>query len=180
MNLRSILLGLKAYYKNAEEAEKIIISCALTAAGAAAVGGVIPILALPALIVSCVGAVWAMYIKLCKFLDIPIGENLLKVLASAALSNIATNLIGAFAVELITLFIPGAGIVANAAVTFSCIYLAGLMFMKMILIFAKQGRVGKDFVTITQADLKETISKQTPTKEEAKQAADVFKKNYKK
>lgn len=180
MNLKLILRNLTDYYKNAEEAEKIIISCALTAAGAAAVGGIIPILAIPSLIISCVGAVWAMYIQLCKCLEIPIKDNILKVLASAALSNIATNLIGVFAAEIIVTFIPGAGVVANAAVTFACIYLAGLMFMKMILVFARQGRVGNDFVTITEDDLKTTISKQTPTKEEARQANAVFKDNNKK
>ncbi len=180
MNLKVILNGLKAYYKGADEAERIIINCALTAAGAAAVGGIIPILAIPSLIISCVGAVWAMYIQLCKCLEIPIKENILKVLASAALSNIATNLISVFAVEIITTFIPGVGSVANAAVTFACIYLAGLMFMKMILLFAKQGMVGKDLVTISENDLKSTISKQTPSKEEAKQAGSVFKDHYQK
>lgn len=180
MNLKLILRSLNEYYKNAEEAEKIIITCALTAAGASAVGGIIPILAIPSLIISCVGAVWAMYIQLCKCLEIPIRDNILKVLASAALSNIATNLISVFAIEIITTFIPGVGSVANAAVTFACIYLAGLMFMKMILLFAKQGKVGKDFVTISEDDLKSTISKQTPSKEEAKQASTVFKGHYQK
>lgn len=179
MNLKAITDDLQAYYDSADEAEKIIINCALTAAGAAAVGGIFPVVATLSMIVSCVGAVWAMYIQLCKCLKIPMKDNILKVLASAALSNIASNLIGVFAVEIITTFVPGVGIVANAAVTFVCIYLAGLMFMKMLLLLARQGKVGKDLQAMSEADLKSTITKQTPTKEEAMQANQIFKENYK-
>ena len=180
MNLKGAAIALKAHYKGAEEAEQIIMNCALVAAGAAAVGGIIPILALPSLIVSCVGAVWTMYIKVCKCLGIPIKDNILKVLASAALSNIATNLISVFAVDIITTIIPGVGSLANAAATFACIYLAGLMFMKMLIFFAKQGKVGDNLGTLSEKELKNSIRQQTPTKEEAKQAGTSFKESYKK
>jgi len=178
MKLNYLLKNLKYYYKSADKVEKIILNCALTAAGATAVGGLVPILTLPAIIVSCVGAVWAMYIQICKCLEIPIGENILKVLASAALSNIAANLIGVFAVEIITAVIPGVGSVAGAAATFGCIYLAGMMFMEMLLAFAKKGKVGSVLGSVSSSEFKAEIKNHTPTKEDAKDARNSFNSNY--
>ena len=178
MKLTYLLKDLGRYYKHADKVEQIIINCALTAAGAAAVGGFFPVLALPAMIVSCVGAVWTMYIQICKCLDIPIGDNILKVLASAALSNSAANLVGVFAVEIVTAFIPGIGCVAGAAATFGCIYLAGMMFMEMILAFAKKGKVGSALGSISEKDLKDEIENHTPTKADAKDACHSYKNNH--
>lgn len=178
MRLNDAARYLKGYYKSADEAVQTILNCAMVAAGATAVGGLFPILALPAMIVSCVGAVWTMYIKICKCLEIPLGENILKVLASAALSNIATNLIGVFAVELITAAIPGIGSLAGAAATFGCIYLAGMMFMEMLLAFAKKGKVGNDLGGVSQQDLKAEIQNHTPTREDVKDARHSFDDHY--
>ena len=178
MKLKDLVRNLKYYYKTADEVEQIILNCAMAAAGASAVGGLVPVLALPAMIVSCVGAVWTMYVKICNCLKIPIGENILKVLASAALSNIATNLIGVFAVELITAVIPGIGSLAGAAATFGCIYLAGMMFMETLLAFAKKGKVGRNLGDISQQALKSEIQNHTPTKDDVKDARRSFDKNY--
>lgn len=178
MRLNDAAKCLKYYYKGADEAVQIILNCAMVAAGATAVGGMVPFLALPAMIVSCVGAVWTMYIKICKCLEIPIGENILKVLASAALSNIATNLISVFAVELVTAAIPGIGSLAGAAATFGCIYLAGMMFMEMLLAFAKKGKVGEELRDVSQQTLKSEIKNHTPTKEDVKDARHSFDNHY--
>ena len=132
MKMQELTNNLETYYQNAPQAQKIIINCALTAGGATAVGGLVPVLSIPATIVASLGAIWAMYIKLSQCLGVPFKENSLKVLASAALSNIATNLIGVFAIELLGTIVPGFGCVAGAALTFACVYLAGLMFMKML------------------------------------------------
>ena len=180
MNLRMVTSALKVYYSNANEAERIIMDCGMVAAGAAAVGGIIPILEIPAMIISCVGAVWTMYVQLCKVLGIKIGDNLLKVLASAALSNIATNLIGIFAIELVACFVPGLGMAAGALITFACIYLAGIMFMNMILAFAKKGVSSNEFSSLSEGDLKNILNSQTPSKDDVKQAKKIFKENYKK
>lgn len=180
MNLRMVISALKVYYSNANDAEKIIMDCGMVAAGAAAVGGIIPILEIPAMIISCVGAVWTMYIQLCKALGISIGDNLLKVLASAALSNIATNLVSIFAFELVTCFIPGLSMAAGALVTFACVYLAGIMFMNMILAFAKKGVSSDGFSSLSEGDLKNILNSQTLNKNDVKQAKKVFKENYKK
>ena len=178
MPMKEIAYSLKDYYARANEVEKIIISCALAAAGASAVGGIIPVLEIPALIVSCVGAVWAMYAKVCNCLGIKISENILKFLASAALSNIATNLIGVFAAEFMLTFIPGLSSMAGAILTFSCVYLAGLMFMQMLLAMAKQGKYGDTLSKMDKEDLGDILQKQTPTKEEAKRTMSMGKAQF--
>lgn len=178
MNLNMLLKELKAFYYNADEAGKTIINCALLAAGTAAVGGMIPILELPAMIVSCVGAVWAMYIQICKNLNINIGDNLLKVLASAALTNIATNLIGVFALEILTFFIPGIAYISGALITFASVYLAGQMFMAMLLAFARQGKTGADMGNISAEDMRSVLDDMTPSKSDVKKAKQAFRENY--
>ena len=180
MALQEVIRALTIYYANADEAEKTIMNCAVVAAGAAAVGGFIPILELPALIVSSVGAVWAMYVKVCERLGIRIRKNILKVLASAALSNIAANLISVFAVELVTCMIPGIGAAAGAAATFACVYLAGLMFMNMLLALAKKGQTAHDLENVSEETLKSVLAGQTPTKKDVKDAKNTFKQNYSK
>lgn len=180
VNLKILLNGLKVYYNQAEDVEKIILNCAMVAAGAAGVGGVIPILSIPSMIVSCVGAVWAMYIKICNCLEIKLGENLLKILASAALSNIAVNLVGAFAAELIFSFVPGASIATSALITFCSVYLAGVMFVKMILAFAKQGKTGKTLESVSQSTFEEVLKEQTMTKADVKTAKGVYNKEKEK
>lgn len=177
MSLKVLLKDLKIYYNGAENVEKIIIDCAVVAAGAAGVAGVVPVLAIPGMIVSCVGAVWAMYIKICKELDIKIGENILKVLASAALSNIAVNLAGAFATELVLAFFPGASILASAAITFCSIYLAGVIFMKVLLALAKNGKTGDALGTISEEEFKRVFGDQSIGKEDVKMVKKVFKDN---
>ena len=94
MDSKTIMYALKAYYSNAENTEKIILNCALVAASADLVGGAIPGLAIPAVITSCFGAIWVMYGKLCKELGISLKDNTLKILARAAITNIAMNLTG--------------------------------------------------------------------------------------
>jgi hypothetical protein len=50
--IKEAAYALKDYYPNADETEKVIINCALVAAGADAVGGVLPGLAVPATIIA--------------------------------------------------------------------------------------------------------------------------------
>lgn len=180
MSMNEILRCLKVYYKGAESAEKVILNCALTAAAASAVGCFVPVLSLPSMIISCFGAVWMMYAQLCDCLGIPFKTNILKVLASAALSNIATNLIGVFVVELLVAFIPGVGSVAGAAVTFACVYLAGMMFMKMLLAFAKNGKTGSDLDSMTSREAQSYMKKCEVSKEDVKDAKAAFDQSYQK
>lgn len=167
---------LKAYYANAEDAEKIILSCALTAAGADAVGGLIPGLAVPMIVVSCLGAVWAMYGSICAKLNISIKGNVLKILARAALANIVANLGGFLAAYLVATFIPGAGVAASALLTFATVYLAGYIFLQTLLKLAKKSRDPHTFGDIDEHDMKDTIKSVKVDQNVAKEAFAAKKK----
>ena len=155
--IKEAAYALKSHYPNADETEKIIINCAVVAAGADAVGGVIPGLAIPATIVSCFGAVWVMYGKLCTKLGISLKENVLKLLARAALANIAANLGGAIAALIAGMLIPGASIIASAVVAFLTVYLAGLVFLQFILKLADKSNDPYAFSDISTEEMKNTV-----------------------
>ena len=86
--------NLKNYYNGVEDAKDIIFKCATVAAGACAAGSIIPIFAIPSIIIGSFGAIWVMYGKVSKALGISIKENALKILARAALANLSTMLYG--------------------------------------------------------------------------------------
>ena len=165
---------LKEYYSHAEDTEKVVINCALVAAGADAVGGVIPGLAIPATIASCFGAVWVMYGKLCSTLGISLKENVLKVLARASLANITANLGGALIATFVGMFIPGASIFVAAAVSFITVYLAGIVFLALILKMAKKSSDPFAFSDISETDMKDTVSGTKLSKDDLKKAKAAF------
>lgn len=155
--MKELLLGLKVFYSEAEETEKIILDFALIAAAADAVGGSIPGLAIPATIISCFGAVWVMYGSLCTVLGISIKENILKLLAKAALSNIIANLGGILIAIFAGMFIPGASMMVSAAVAFISVYLAGIVFLQLILKMAQKSSDPYTFSDIDTDEMKETV-----------------------
>ena len=169
--------GLKDYYSCAEDTEKVIINCALVAAGADAVGSIIPGLAIPATIASCFGAVWVMYGKLCNTLGISLKENTLKRLAKAALANITANLGGALAAMFVGMFIPGASIFVSATVAFITIYLAGIVLLNLILNMAKKSANPYTFSDISADDMKKTVSGTKLSKEDLKAARNAYNQN---
>ena len=162
--------ALKAYYPNADQLEKTIINCALVAAGADAVGGIIPVFSIPATIIGCIGAVWVMYGKLCKQLGITLEKKVLKILARAALANIAGNLGGAIAALVAGMLIPGASILASAVVAFISVYLAGLVFLKLVLKLAKKSKNPYSFSDINTREMKQAL-KNTPVSKDDLDAA---------
>ena len=173
--IKETAYALKSYYSEAEETEKIIIDCALVAAGADAVGSVIPGLAIPATIVTCFGAVWVMYGKLCDKLGISLKENVLKLLAKAVLANIAANLGGAIATLLAGMLIPGASIVASAVVAFLTVYLAGLVFLQLILKLAKQSNDPYSFNDISKSEMKKSLKETKVGVEDLEVAKQAYK-----
>ena len=173
--LKELTYAVKTYYPNAERTEQIIINCALTAAGANVVGGIIPGLAVPATIVSCVGAVWTMYVKLCRELKISLTDNALKLIARAAVSNIAANLGSVIAASFIGLFIPGASILAAAAVGFVTVYLAGIIFLQLILKLAAKSSDRHSFSDITVSEMEQEASNVTVTKDDLLKAKAAYK-----
>lgn len=74
--------------------------------------------------------------------------------------------------------IPGIGAAAGAAATFSCVYLAGLMFMNTLLAFAKKGKVASDLEYVSEEEFKSALAGQTPTKKNVKEAKTAFQQNY--
>ena len=157
INTTLLAYGLNKYYNNADKAHKIIIACAGAAAAAEGIGGSIPGLAVPAIIISSFGAVWTMYGKLCKTLGITLRKSVLKLLARAALSNIAANLSSALLTLLAAQFIPGASVLASAAIGFISVYLAGMLFLQMILRLAEKSKDASSFDDISEKEMKDTI-----------------------
>ena len=79
-----------------------------------------------------VAAIWRMYIKICQIIGVPFGKNKLKAISSAALTNIATQMAGVYAIQLASSLIPGAGIVTSGVVNFATTYIAGLVFLMVL------------------------------------------------
>jgi|GluameStandDraft_1065615.scaffolds.fasta_scaffold03502_11 hypothetical protein len=174
---KEITTALKDYYVRANETERIILNSALAAAAADAVGGIIPGLAIPAIIVSCFGAVWAMYASLCSTLGISLKENVLKLLARAVLANITANLGGLLIAMFAGMFIPGASILASAAVSFIAVYLAGIVFLRLILKMAQKSSDPYTFSDISSSEMKAAARNITVTKEDLNAAKAVYEAN---
>jgi hypothetical protein len=170
---------LKDYYPNADETEKVIINCALVAAGADAVGGVLPGLAVPATIIACFGTVWVMYGQLCGKLGISLKENVLKLLARAALANIAANLGGVIAGVAAGMLIPGASILASALVSFLTVYLAGLVFLQLIGKLAEKSSDPRSFSDLSPSEMKKTVRETKVSKDDLNAARKAYESGAK-
>lgn len=174
---KEIMTALKCYYARANETEQIILNAALAAAAADAVGGIIPGLAIPAIIISCFGAVWAMYAALCSTLGISLKENVLKLLARAVLANITANLGGVLVAMFAGMFIPGASILVSAAVSFIAVYLAGIVFLRLILKMAQKSSDPYTFSDISASEMKTEARNIKVTKDDLKAAKAVYEAN---
>ena len=137
----------------------------------------IPGLAIPAVITSCFGAIWVMYGKLCKELGISLKDNTLKILARAAITNIAMNLTGVILGALAGMLIPGASIPVSAIVTFATVYLAGMMFLQLILKMAQKSTDPHTFSDISADEMKKTVSGIKLSKDDLEAAKKVYENN---
>ena len=172
--MAAVAATLKQYYDNADETTKIIMKAALTAAGADAVGGAIPGLAIPATIISCFGAVWVMYGAICRKLGISMKDKALKLLARAALANIAANLGGAIAALIAGMLVPGGSVVASAVVSFLTVYLAGLVFLKTLAKMAAASSDPNTFSDMSEGDMKRAMKEAKVTKEDLESARKAY------
>lgn len=175
--LKMIVKELLKYYENAKQTEKTILNCAIAAAVANAVGGFIPVLSIPALIISCFGALWVMYGMLCHDLGIVIKESVLKLLARAILSNIVANLGGAIIAVLASLVVPGASVVVSTVVSFITLYIAGTIFLHLILRMAQKSVDPVSFSDITPNEMKNMAQEITPTKDMLDEAKKAYEEN---
>ena len=132
--------AIRIYFETGKDAQvfqsKDIADCVLyhsAAAGAAAMAsGVLPGAgALVAVAISS-GAIWRMYIKICKIIGVDFGKNKLKAMSSAVLTNVVTQLTGLFAIQLASTFIPGAGMVVVGVGNFTVSYFSGLIFLNVL------------------------------------------------
>ena len=144
MNYSHILYAasnaLKQYYDSGEcaksfdsqELADIVITYAAAAGISAMAAGVLPVVGSVIASGIAVGAIWAMYVHIGKFLHIKIGRDLWKAIASAVLANLVTQLAGVLVLELAVGFIPGASIIAAGVVNFGITYVAGLIYLKAL------------------------------------------------
>ena len=125
---------------NAINIENIIIKHAIASAAAGLAGGFLPGVAGIIAVVTSAGAIWTMYYRICREMGIKISQSILKTLGSAILSNIVTQLGGVILIEAIASFIPGVAIVASAAACYGVVYLAGYLFIKLLVSVFKAGQ----------------------------------------
>ena len=78
------------------------------------------------------GAIWAMYIKICKLIGATFSKNKLKAISSAVLTNLVTQLAGVFAINFASTLVPGAGVVVCGVGHFAICYFAGLIFLNVL------------------------------------------------
>lgn len=173
------LRSLKAYVKNAEEIEQIIISHSLAAAAFAVAAGWIPGAGGVIATGIALGFTISMYIRICSHSKISLTKNILKAIASVVIAEIAAYFAGIIAAEAILTFIPVVGnlggIVIAGVVNFAMVYIAGLLFLKMMVSVFK---ANKNINSMSEEELKEFIIKQA-TKENIKTAYKEAKEVYK-
>lgn len=135
-----LLEALATYYESGEYVKpfkrKEIADCVIKYAAAGGVasmaGGVLPGVGSAIAIAIATGAVWAMYIKLSKMIGITLKKEMLKIVASVAVSNIVINLGGLIMGGVAVSLIPGAGIVSGGIISFAMTYIAGILFLRVL------------------------------------------------
>lgn len=140
MAIDHLLEALATYYESGEYVRpfkrKEIADCVIKYAAAGGVAsmasGVLPGVGSAIAVAISTGAIWAMYIKLCKMIGITLKKEMLKILASAAVSNIIMTL-GSFILTAVTVsLIPGAGIISGGIISFAVVYIAGILFLQIL------------------------------------------------
>lgn len=170
---------LMEYYESGEYVKPFssqeLADCVLhhaAAAGIAAMApGVIPGVGFGIAAAITTGAVWSMYIKMSKMIGTSITKNTLKVIASAAISNIAMNTAVFFALTLI----PGVGAIATGVINFAAVYSAGLIFLTAITRLFKVRRT--DIENISDEEWKASVKAAVASinmKSIIKEAKDLF------
>lgn len=113
---------------SSEQIADCVVGHAAAAGVAAMAGNVIPVVGAGLVTVITTGAVWRMYIKIAEMIGTSLKEKTVKVIASAAISNLAMNA----AVMLVLSFVPGVGSFAAGVINFASVYMAGLIFLTVL------------------------------------------------
>ena len=185
-SLKSLSNSAHSYLKEnqIDAAEDTIQTCSAIAAVSGVGAGWIPgaggVIAAGAM----TATVWTMYIKINKDLGISMEKNLLKFIASAFVTNLASNVGGIVAILAVTSllsFIPGVGSVPAAIITgimgYVITYASAILYINFL---TKILNVKGSFNNIHDKDeLKDIIDKvndEADLKEIAKEAKDEYKK----
>lgn len=122
--------------------------------------------------------VWNMYIQICKVLDINIDDTVLKEFANVAISNILPSLIGTYRLDTIMAVLTCDYYYSRFAWLIT--YLAGQMFMAMLLAFAKAWKHGTNWNDISPVDMRSVLNKHTPSNMDVKNAKKAFRRSVRK
>ncbi|MBQ3078586.1 MAG: Hsp70 family protein [Clostridia bacterium] len=125
-----------------------------------------------------VGFIWTMYYRICKSLNISVGKNTLKALASAVITNILGAIVSEIAVSTVMSIIPGANLLsaaANGLMSYYILYYSGILFMNMLVrIF----NCGMNIENMTDEELKEaqkSVSNEIKFKDIKSEAKSAYK-----
>lgn len=142
---------------------------------AAMAAGILPGAGAVAAVAISAGAIWRMYIKICQIIGTKFEKNKLKMISSAVLTNLATQLAGGFAIQFAASFVPGAGMIAAGAINFAVTYLAGLIFLNTLTRLFKVTR--HDVQSMTNEDWVDSIKQSLSSidkKAALKEAKEIF------
>lgn len=156
--------------KTSSERIESIITQHATGAAATALGAGIMTFAFPAAgtlidVLVSTGIIWAMYYRVSRELGIPMSKNLLKTLGSACLTNIVANLGGVLLLELAATCVPVIGVAASAAICYAITYLAGYLFIKLLVNVFKAGKRPDEMTAEELADISKDVCADTNCKQ---------------
>ena len=164
---------------NAQELADLVVTHAAAAGVAAMAAGILPGAGTLVATGIAVGAIWTMYYRIARYLELNLAKEAWKAIASAVLSNIITQLAGVLVLEIAIGFVPGASIVAAGAVNFGITYVAGIIYLKALTgIFA----AGKDPKKMNMDDMSRyfsTAAENVNAKSVFKESKSVFKEMQK-
>ncbi|MBO5567609.1 MAG: hypothetical protein J6A79_01500 [Clostridia bacterium] len=167
MNTNAAAYELQGVYRNTDQVEKNIMDYALLASLSNIALSFIPGVSTAALVTGSIGFTVALYASLCKLMEIHLSENTLRILASAAFSNLTANLTSALILSLVASFIPGLSNISGPVIAFAAVYLAGNMFVKLLSIYAREGQRVDE---MSEEEIHKTMEEIRISKEEARNA----------
>lgn len=136
----------------ADIVEKHAIGAAVSGLGSAWIPGVGGAAATAA----AIGFVWSMYVRINAFIGMPFSKNILKSVATAVCTNVASYAVAAIAISTVFSLLPGIGSIGASAtmavVSFSITWSSGLVYLKVLTHFAK---ANIDLNEVDEEDLKE-------------------------
>ena len=173
---------------NLSEVSDLIPNCSIAAAVAGVGAGWLPGVGSAVASAAWVGTIWTMYLKINKKLGIATTENILKVIASAFLTNILSAggglliaLAGGSLLSLIP-FVGQAGAIAmDGMIGYVTTYVSGILYIKLLTSIVK--RTGSiDFSSLSAEDLKsmaKNVANDSEIRDMVKSAKEAFKEDKK-